>query len=257
VPHRYDVSRADEEMRLAHVDLTGGRVPGRGPQDHEETRAVLLELRPLVGRVRVLDRELVEPELLLDLAQDVLGWLVQPDPDEVPLLGDVVADRLEVDVGDPTAVGIGGAVDDHATQGLVADRMQMPRQSSKSARHSWIFGWEPAEHCCLHLKAFTRAGPSHPCSSAFFWHCWRSTLRSLAHARRQPSSFAFGLCRHSFWVAMHLRAQAASEWKHPSRSTSKCDRQRSVSVRTQARSSSRARFTHCPVVRTAASALGD
>ena len=57
----------------------------------------MLDLGPLVGAVRVLDRQVVEAELLLDLAQQLLARLVQPDPDEPVGLLEDLADLLDLD----------------------------------------------------------------------------------------------------------------------------------------------------------------
>ncbi|HEY3766513.1 MAG TPA: hypothetical protein VGL44_15235, partial [Gaiellales bacterium] len=51
-------------------------------QDDEQRLVVDLELRPLVGRDRVLDGEVVQRELLPDGLELLAGRLVQPDPDE-------------------------------------------------------------------------------------------------------------------------------------------------------------------------------
>jgi hypothetical protein len=64
--------------------------------------------------VGVLDGEVVEPELLLDLAQQLLARLVQADPDELALDLQDLADVRDRDVGHLAAVGVRGAVDDLA-----------------------------------------------------------------------------------------------------------------------------------------------
>ena len=58
-----------------------------------------------MGAQRVLDGEVVQAELRLDLAQQLLARLVQADPDE--LAGDLqdLADVVDVDVADLAAVG--------------------------------------------------------------------------------------------------------------------------------------------------------
>ena len=51
-----------------------------------------------MGAVSVLDREVVEAELLLDPAEQLLARLVEPDPDEAIGLLEGLADLLDVDV---------------------------------------------------------------------------------------------------------------------------------------------------------------
>jgi hypothetical protein len=68
-------------MGLAEGDLVVGAAL-RGAEHDEDGVAVLLELRALVGAVRVLDGEIVEAELLLHLAEQLLARLVQTDPYE-------------------------------------------------------------------------------------------------------------------------------------------------------------------------------
>ena len=65
-----------------------------------------------MGAVRVLDRELVEAEPLLHLAQQLLVRLVQADPDEPPLAGPYI-ELVDIQIGDPAAILIGCATDHH------------------------------------------------------------------------------------------------------------------------------------------------
>jgi hypothetical protein len=60
--------------------------------------------------VGVLHGEIVQVELLLDLAQQLLAGLVEPDPDEVVVLAGRAAGIFERDLDAP-AGAIGGAVD--------------------------------------------------------------------------------------------------------------------------------------------------
>ena len=79
---------------------------------HDEQRvAVLLDLRPLVAVARVLDRELVQVELLLHLLELGLGGVLERHPDEAAGPREVVADLAHVDVGELAAVLVGDAVD--------------------------------------------------------------------------------------------------------------------------------------------------
>ena len=110
--HRHDVARPDEQMRLAEGDLALA-VALRRPQHDEEGVAVLLELRPLMRAVRVLDREVVEAELVLHLVEQLLARLVQPDPDEERRIRERRRDLVAVSrVATAHALPIGGAIDD-------------------------------------------------------------------------------------------------------------------------------------------------
>ena len=72
--------RADEDVDLAELDLLDVVEVGGGAQHDEQRVAVALELGPLVGDDRVLDRELVQAELLGDRQELRLGRPEQPDP---------------------------------------------------------------------------------------------------------------------------------------------------------------------------------
>ena len=94
-------------------------IPPHGAQHDEEAVAVLLELRPLVGLMRVLDRQLVQAELALDRRHLVVRGIDQADPDEVTFPLRPLADLVERHVGHLAAGSVGGGVDDHAA---LADR---------------------------------------------------------------------------------------------------------------------------------------
>ena len=67
-----------------------------------------------MGLDRVLDRELVEPELARDLGELVMGRFEHPEPDELALLAGFGGGRVEAElVPAPEPVFVGGAVDDH------------------------------------------------------------------------------------------------------------------------------------------------
>src|SRR5262249_44838962 len=111
VPDRDDVAGTDEDVGFTEADLALNALGGA--QDYEERVAVLLELRPLMRGVRVLDGQVVEVELLLHLAQQLLVGLVDPDPDELTRELEDLADVLDVDLAEPLAVaGIRDAVDE-------------------------------------------------------------------------------------------------------------------------------------------------
>ena len=88
-----------------------------GAQHDEQRVAVLLELWSLVGAERVLDREIVQAECLLEGAQERLVGLLDADPHEPVRLAEDSADLLDRDVPHLAAVGVDGGVD-HAPHGL-------------------------------------------------------------------------------------------------------------------------------------------
>ena len=81
---RDDEALAGEDVGLAERDVIALELGG--PQHHEQRIAVELELGPLMGVQRVLDRQRVQVELGLDLPQLRLVRLVKADPDEVTRL---------------------------------------------------------------------------------------------------------------------------------------------------------------------------
>ncbi len=112
--NRDEVSRTDEEVRFAEINSWPLAIQRRRAQDDEERVAVALELGPLMGAVGVFDREVVQAELLLDLPEQRFARLVEPDPEEPVRLLEDLADVLDLDVGDPPAGGVGGAINDRA-----------------------------------------------------------------------------------------------------------------------------------------------
>jgi hypothetical protein len=116
VPHGDDVIRAAEDHDLPDVDLLARVVVERGLQDQEEHVAVVLELRALVGRERVLDRELVQVELGTDRLELLRRRLEEPDPHEraglLPRLAGVVQRQRP---GPAPPLLVDRALDDHAT----------------------------------------------------------------------------------------------------------------------------------------------
>src|SRR4051812_48241343 len=111
------VALAHEDQDLAELDLLDVLVVARRLEDHEEVLAVLLELGPLMGVDRVLDRERVQPELGPDRLELLLGRLVQPDPDPGRVVALAVLERLaQLEFPLPAfPVRVEGAVDDHPT----------------------------------------------------------------------------------------------------------------------------------------------
>jgi len=60
----------------------------------------------------VLDRQVVELELPLHLAEQLFFRLVQADPDETLLMSEGILNVADVDVGHPAAIGIDRAIHD-------------------------------------------------------------------------------------------------------------------------------------------------
>ena len=58
----------------------------RRPRHDEECVAILLELRPLMGMLRILDGEMVQAELVLHAVQQLRIGLVEAYPDDMALL---------------------------------------------------------------------------------------------------------------------------------------------------------------------------
>jgi hypothetical protein len=67
----------------------------------------------------VLDRQLVEIELVLERAQLRFGRVLQRHPDEAPGVGQVMADVAHRDVGELLSAVVGDAVDQHVRVELV------------------------------------------------------------------------------------------------------------------------------------------
>jgi hypothetical protein len=82
VADREDEVRADEDVDLPELDLLLPVEICRGPEDDEQGVAVALQLRPLVRDDGVLDRELMQPELLRDGSELRVGRAEQADPGE-------------------------------------------------------------------------------------------------------------------------------------------------------------------------------
>jgi hypothetical protein len=87
--------------------------------DDEQRVPVLLDLGPLVPVPRILDGQFVQVELLLHLAQFVVGRVAQGHPDEAVRLEQPSVDVLDGYVGELAAVLVGHAVDQHRNVLLV------------------------------------------------------------------------------------------------------------------------------------------
>ena len=84
----------------------------RRSRHDEQAVAILLDLRPLVGMVGVLDSEIVQVELLLHAAEQRQIRLVQPDPDHVSRLAAPVRGFVDRDIGNTPAVDVGAGGND-------------------------------------------------------------------------------------------------------------------------------------------------
>jgi len=108
---RDDVSLADEQVRLAEGDALVLEL--RGARHDEQRVAILLDLRPLMRVIRVLDREVVQLELPLQAAQQRHVGFVQADPHHVIRLVAPACGLVDRNIGDASALDI-DACRDHA-----------------------------------------------------------------------------------------------------------------------------------------------
>ena len=78
--------------------------------------AVLLDLGPLVPVVRVLDRQLVQVEFVLQLGEFRGVGVLELHPDEAARAAEVGTDLALLDLGEFFSVLVGGAIDQHERQ---------------------------------------------------------------------------------------------------------------------------------------------
>ena len=78
VADRDDVAGTDEDVGFAELDRIPCGCELRRAEHDEQRVVVLLDLGPLVGRMRVLDGEIVQAELPLHARQDVRARLMPP-----------------------------------------------------------------------------------------------------------------------------------------------------------------------------------
>ena len=106
---RDQIAFAEKEVGFAEIDPV---VPELGGLEDDEQRiAVGLDLGPLVGAVGVFHRQIVQPEFLLDVAQQIFAGFVQADPDEGVVQCQYLPDGFNGDVTDlVAALVIGHAV---------------------------------------------------------------------------------------------------------------------------------------------------
>ena len=84
----------------------------RRARHDEERLAVLLDLWALMRLLGVLDRHLMQVELLLHAAEELGGGLVEADPDDMAGLLRPLAGLLDRNVADAPAAGIDAGRDD-------------------------------------------------------------------------------------------------------------------------------------------------
>ena len=135
--HGHHVLFAQEDVRLAEVDAAGRAVELRRAQNDKELVAVHLDLGSLVRKVRILDRQVVQVEGPLHLAQELFVRLVQANPDELAGLIQNVSDVVEIDIADPMAVGIRDAVDNGAHEITSPDRTAASERVKVVARSEY------------------------------------------------------------------------------------------------------------------------
>ncbi|AND90887.1 hypothetical protein ACVIW3_000958 [Bradyrhizobium diazoefficiens] len=142
--HRDQIAFADEDVRLAEGDPALDQL--RRPRHDEQGLAVLLDLGPLVGVGGVLDREIVQVELLLHGAEQGRVRLVQPDPDHVAGLGPPARGLADGDVGDAPAVDIGTRGDDALSGHRLGGRCRQRRDvhgcnpgQNRQAKAPWLW----------------------------------------------------------------------------------------------------------------------
>ena len=111
VADRHQVVVPDEDVRLAELQLAR-RVALHRTQHDEQRLLVLLELRPLMRAVRVLDREVMQPERPLHLLQQLLARLVEPEPHELVRRRHHDPEVLDLHRCHPLAPAVSSAGDD-------------------------------------------------------------------------------------------------------------------------------------------------
>ena len=164
MPHRNHVVRADEQVGLPHHHLFPDQL--RGIEHHEDRIAVGFQLGPLVGVQGVLHGQVVQPERLLDLAQQRQVRFVQAQPDEGAGVGQNAGDGVEFDRTQLLAVAIGCAIDDGAHGNSVVEM----RNRNKS-----VTLYASASSIARHFRGTIR--PGSPASGTFgagFENCYSS-----------------------------------------------------------------------------------
>ena len=110
MPDRNHIAAADEKVRLAERDAALGHLRGAG--DDEQRIAVLLDFRPLMRLAGVLDRQVVEVELLLHAREQLIARFVQADPNDMAGPFGPCSRIVDRDIGNALAARVDGGGDD-------------------------------------------------------------------------------------------------------------------------------------------------
>jgi hypothetical protein len=101
MPNRYDIAVADENMRFTELNTAFRHLSCAG--DNEKPLAILLDLGSLMAPQRILNGQVVEVEFALNPPQQVIGGLVQSEPDDMSGLLCPSARLRNGDVSNPLA----------------------------------------------------------------------------------------------------------------------------------------------------------
>ena len=108
--HRNHVSWPDKDVRLPELDMLRLADQLRRAQHYKEAILILLQLRPLVRAVGILNGQVVEAKFFLNLAQQLLVRLVQANPDKSVFVFELFADVRNLHIRHAQALGVGGAI---------------------------------------------------------------------------------------------------------------------------------------------------
>ena len=122
--HAHDIADADEKMRLAKGDAAIDHL--RGARDDEDAVLIFFELGKLMRLERVLDRELMQRELVADALQQRLRRLVESDPDDMAFALGPLAGLVDLDIGDLAAAMIDSRCDNAGFRGALSPSLVRP-----------------------------------------------------------------------------------------------------------------------------------
>ena len=108
--HRNHVSWPDKDERLPELEMMRLADKLRRAQHYKEAILILLQLRPLVRAVSILNGQVVEAKFFLNLAQQLLVRLVQANPDKSVFMFKLFADVRNLHSRHAQALGVGGAI---------------------------------------------------------------------------------------------------------------------------------------------------
>jgi hypothetical protein len=109
-------------VRLPELQMTRRAEKLRCAQHDKEAIIILLQLRPLVRIVGILNGQVVEAKFFLNLAQQLLVRLVQANPDKSVFVFELFADVSNLHSRHAQALGVGGAINYSSTLFAVMDR---------------------------------------------------------------------------------------------------------------------------------------